>query len=72
MPETPISLGCERPRNRDGMVLETLALRAGATRMAVWSEEAIDDARTLGLRLRFQRTCCSVEFKEEFGSDGLL
>lgn len=72
MPETPISLGCERPRNRDGTLLERLALRAGATRMAVWSEEAIEDARAFGLRLRYQRTCCSVDFKEEFGSGGPL
>src|SRR5512136_584539 len=61
MPETPISLGCERPRNREGI-----------TRMAVWSEEAIDDARALGLDLRCQKTCCSVGFKKEFASDGLL
>ena len=72
MPETPISLGCERPRSRDGIVLERLALRAGATRMAVWSEKAIDDVRALGLKLRFQKTFCSVEFKKEFASDGLL
>jgi hypothetical protein len=69
MPETPISLGCERPRNRDGALLERLALRAGVTRMAVWSQEAIVDAQALGLRPRFQRTCCSVEFKREFSSN---
>jgi uncharacterized radical SAM superfamily protein len=66
MPHLPISLGCERPRNKEGMELEKLALRAGITRMAVWSEEAIEEASGLGLRPRFQPTCCSVDFAESF------
>ncbi len=68
MPRVPISLGCERPRNRQGLTLEKLALRAGATRMAVWSEEAVEEAKNLGLNPRFQYTCCSVEFRKEFGA----
>jgi lipoyl synthase len=70
MPRVPISLGCERPRNSQGLSLEKLAIRAGATRMAVWSEEAIAEARGLGLNPRFQYTCCSVEFRKEFESSG--
>jgi hypothetical protein len=35
MPRLPISLGCERPRNKEGTELEKLALRAGITRMAM-------------------------------------
>ena len=66
MPQLPISLGCERPRNKEGLELERLALRAGITRMAVWSEEAIEEASRLGLSPRFQSTCCSVEFAEGF------
>jgi uncharacterized radical SAM superfamily protein len=66
MPEIPIALGCERPRNRQGWILERLALRAGATRMAVWSEEALQEALGLGLQPRFQPTCCSVPFRDDF------
>jgi hypothetical protein len=66
MPETPIALGCERPRNRDGLFLERLALLAGATRMAVWSEETVRLAEELGLKPRFQPTCCSLPFRNEF------
>lgn len=66
MPFVPISLGCERPRNKLGTELEKLALRAGITRMAVWSEEVLEEASRLGLSLRFQGTCCSVEFTENF------
>ena len=72
MPEISISLGCERPRNKDGRLLERLALQAGITRMAVWSEEAVVDAQNLGLKPRFQKTCCSVAFKESFSSKGPL
>lgn len=72
MPRVPISLGCERPRNRQGLILEKLAIRAGATRMAVWSEEAIAEARGLGLNPRFQFTCCSVGFRKELESRGEL
>ncbi len=66
MPHLPISLGCERPRNKEGTELEKLALRAGITRMAVWSEEALEEASRLGLSPRFQPTCCSVGFTENF------
>lgn len=70
MPEVPISLGCERPRNREGWLMERLAIQAGATRMAVWSDEAIDEAKKSGLIPRFQTTCCSLEFREDFSSAG--
>ena len=69
MPHVPISLGCERPRNRDGWLMEKLAVRAGATRMAVWSDGAIEEACTLGLKPRFQATCCSVSFQGNFSFD---
>jgi len=66
MPDVPISLGCERPRNRDGWLMEKLALRAGANRMAVWSDSAIREARNLDLNARFQATCCSLDYRPEF------
>jgi uncharacterized radical SAM superfamily protein len=60
LPDTPISLGCERPRNRQGRLMERLAILAGANRMAVWSEEAVKEAEDRGLIPRFQPTCCSL------------
>ena len=70
MPEVPISLGCERPRNRDGWLMEKLALHAGANRMAVWSDCAIQEAKKLDLKPRFQATCCSLSYKPEFAVPG--
>ncbi|MFP4036719.1 MAG: hypothetical protein ACLFUE_04295 [Desulfobacteraceae bacterium] len=66
MPDVPISLGCERPRNTQGRILESMAVRAGATRMAVWSEEAVKETISLGLRPRFQSTCCSLDYCQAF------
>jgi uncharacterized radical SAM superfamily protein len=66
MPSIPISLGCERPRNADGQLMEELAIQAGATRMALWSQKTVDLAVSLGLQPRFQPTCCSVPYREEF------
>jgi len=67
-PDIPVSLGCERPRNRQGLLLEKLAILAGADRMALWSEEAVAEAENRGLSPRFQPTCCSVAFREDWRS----
>jgi uncharacterized radical SAM superfamily protein len=66
MPHTPISLGCERPRTREGQLTEELAIYAGITRMAVWSKKTVDLAISLGLKPRFQPTCCSVPYREDY------
>ena len=66
MPKTPISLGCERPRNKKGYILEELAIYAGITRMAVWSKRTIDLVLNLGLKPFFQPTCCSVPYKKDW------
>jgi len=71
MPHTPISLGCERPRNKQGHIMEELAIYAGATRMAVWSKKTIDQALNLGLKPLFQPTCCSVPYNKDFSKNFL-
>ena len=58
MPRVLLSLGCARKRGAADMDL--LAIRAGINRMAIPSEEALQLARELGLKARYQRTCCSV------------
>ena len=68
MPNTPISLGCERPRNKEGELMEALAIHAGATRMAVWSPKTVDLVSELGLKPLYQPTCCSVPYREDFSN----
>lgn len=58
MPDTPISLGCARPRG--SRRLEVLAVDAGVNRMALPSDEAVERARSYGLDIRYQKTCCSA------------
>jgi hypothetical protein len=58
MPRTAISLGCARPRGDTR--LEVLAVDAGVNRMALPSEEALERARSYGLEIRYQKTCCSA------------
>ncbi|MBI5374728.1 MAG: hypothetical protein HZA77_04800 [Candidatus Schekmanbacteria bacterium] len=60
LPQTEISLGCEHPRNRMGIELEKYAILAGANRIAVYSDEAIELAGELGIEIRYAKTCCSV------------
>lgn len=68
MPHVPISLGCARERgNRD---LEMLAIDAGVNRMALPSDEAVEHARSYGLDVRFQTTCCSVSGQERGQGSG--
>jgi uncharacterized radical SAM superfamily protein len=59
MPSVRMSLGCARKRGDDA--LELMALDAGINRMALPSDAAIDRAKALGLEIRYQRTCCSVD-----------
>ena len=68
MPNTAISLGCERPRNKEGELMEALAIHAGATRMAVWSPKTVDLVSELGLKPLYQPTCCSVPYREDFSN----
>ncbi|MBW1697648.1 MAG: radical SAM protein [Deltaproteobacteria bacterium] len=65
LPDTLISLGCARQRGNTR--LEILALDAGVNRMALPAEEVIKKAKSYGLNIRYQRTCCSVweDFSDE-------
>lgn len=66
MPRTVISLGCARRRGHPR--LELLAIDAGVNRMALPSEEAVAHARTRGLKVLYQKTCCSVP--DDFSEPG--
>jgi len=60
MPSTIISLGCERPRGKDSFETEIYAIDAGINRIATQSDYAIERAKEYGLKINFQKTCCSV------------
>jgi uncharacterized radical SAM superfamily protein len=63
MPGTILSLGCARQRG--DIKKEILAIDAGINRMAIPSEEAIEHAKSYGLDIKYQNTCCSVSLPFE-------
>jgi hypothetical protein len=59
-PESEIALGCARPRGDYRRALERIAIDAGVNRVALYSDETVDYARSLGLEVGFLQTCCSL------------
>jgi uncharacterized radical SAM superfamily protein len=59
LPETPIALGCMRPRGKHRAETDVLAVKAGANAIAFPSEEAIEYAKRQGFEVSFSPYCCS-------------
>lgn len=60
MPNVEQALGCARPRGKYRWLLEEWAIKSGINRIALWSENAVDTAKKLGLEIQYRYTCCSV------------
>jgi uncharacterized radical SAM superfamily protein len=58
-PETPLVLGCMRPKGKHRAETDILALKAGANAIAFPSEEAIKYAENQGYEVSFSSYCCS-------------
>jgi len=58
IPDATISLGCARERGNHR--IDLFALDAGVNRIAIPSDEVIERAKTYGLKIFWQKTCCSV------------
>jgi uncharacterized radical SAM superfamily protein len=58
-PETPLALGCMRPKGKHRDETDILALKAGANAIAFPSEEAIKYAEKQGYALSFSSYCCA-------------
>ncbi|MCP4219463.1 MAG: radical SAM protein [bacterium] len=59
MPDTTISLGCARPRDKRGEFIELYAIDGGVSRMALYSDEAVQRAEAYGLEITYEKSCCS-------------
>lgn len=64
LPETPIVLGCMRPKGEPRKIIDLLAVRAGVDAIAFPVEEAIQLAESLNLDLSFSSLCCSQIFED--------
>jgi uncharacterized radical SAM superfamily protein len=64
MPETPLVLGCMRPKGEHRKRTDLLAVRAGVNAVAFPVEEAIQLAESLKLEISFSPLCCSQIFED--------
>lgn len=64
MPQTPIVLGCMRPKGEHRMRTDILAVKAGVDAIAFPVEEAIRLAESRGLEITYSSLCCSQIFED--------
>jgi uncharacterized radical SAM superfamily protein len=64
MPETPIVLGCMRPKGEHRTRTDVLAVRAGVNSIAFPVEEAVRLAESMNLEISFSSLCCSQIFED--------
>jgi uncharacterized radical SAM superfamily protein len=58
-PETPLILGCMRPKGRSRGETDVLALKAGVDAIAFPSEEGVEYAKNKGYNTVFSSYCCA-------------
>ena len=59
LPETPLALGCMRPKGKHRAETDILTLKAGADAIAFPSEESIMYAESHGMEVNYSPCCCS-------------
>lgn len=64
LPDTPLVLGCMRPKGEHRKRTDLLAVRAGVNAIAFPVEEAIQLAESLKLEISFSPLCCSQIFED--------
>jgi uncharacterized radical SAM superfamily protein len=67
-PDTPIVLGCMRPKGKHRTETDILAIKSGVNAIAFPAEEAIELARTEGYNVSFSSFCCSQIYSDIAGS----
>ncbi len=64
LPETPLVLGCMRPKGKHRVVTDVYALKAGVDAVAFPSEEAIRYAENEGYEIGFSSFCCAQIYRD--------
>jgi len=64
MPQTPIALGCARPKGRLREQIDMLAVQAGVNGIAYPHPKAIELAKNLSLNCDFSDVCCSQVYED--------
>jgi uncharacterized radical SAM superfamily protein len=63
-PETPLVLGCMRPKGKHRVETDTLAIKAGVNAIAFPADEAIKYAENQGYNASFSSFCCSQIYRD--------
>jgi uncharacterized radical SAM superfamily protein len=63
-PNTPIVLGCMRPKGKQRIETDVLAIKAGVNAIAFPTEEAIKFAKKQGYETVFSSMCCSQIYSD--------
>ncbi len=63
-PETPLVLGCMRPKGKNRAETEVLALKAGVDAVAFPSEQAVEYAKARDLKITFSSYCCAQMYRD--------
>jgi uncharacterized radical SAM superfamily protein len=61
-PNTPLALGCMRPKGRHRVETDIMAVKAGVDAIAFPTEEAVNFAQQNGRTVAFSPLCCSQTF----------
>jgi uncharacterized radical SAM superfamily protein len=63
-PETPLALGCMRPKGKQRAETDLYALKAGADAIAFPSDQAVEYAKLHGYRVEFSSYCCAQLYRD--------
>ncbi len=63
-PETPLVLGCMRPKGKNRSETDVLALKAGVEAVAFPSEAAVEYAKSKGYKTAFSSYCCAQMYAD--------
>ena len=66
LPDTPVVLGCMRPKGEHRKLTDVLAVKAGVDAIAFPGKEAIQLAQSKGFELFFSSVCCSQIYEDKF------
>jgi len=64
LPETPLVLGCMRPKGKHKAETDVLAVKAGVNAIAFPAEQAIKLAESAHMETSFSSLCCSQIFDD--------
>jgi uncharacterized radical SAM superfamily protein len=64
LPQTPVALGCMRPKGKHRIDTDILAIKAGVNAIAFPTEEAIRFTERQGYEMDFSSLCCSQIYTE--------